>query len=132
MGPRTQGPPRSAVLLLTWALAIAAVTVGSLLSPSSPVMVQVSHLGASDKLLHFAAYTLLAFLPVLGFRDRRTGVLAGLSMVLLGILLEAAQNLTPGRAPDLNDQLANTAGVAVGVLIGLCALSVSARNPKSK
>ena len=122
MGPRTQGPPRSAVLLLTWALAIAAVTVGSLLSPSSPVMVQVSHLGASDKLLHFAAYTLLAFLPVL----------AGLSMVLLGILLEAAQNLTPGRAPDLNDQLANTAGVAVGVLIGLCALSVSARNPKSK
>ncbi|MCX6624856.1 MAG: VanZ family protein [Acidobacteria bacterium] len=123
----------SAILLL-WGLTIVAVVVGSLLPAASPVIVQVAHLHLGDKLLHAAAYTLLAFLPAVGFRSRRTGLLAGLSAILLGILLELLQPLSPGRATELGDALANTAGVATGLLAALPlralrVLKPSASNP---
>jgi VanZ family protein len=54
-----------------------------------------------------------------GFRDRRRGLMAGLSMFLLGILMEAGQHFSPGRAPELGDVIANGAGVSCGALLGL-------------
>jgi VanZ family protein len=71
----------------------------------------------SDKVLHFCAYLALSLLPVIGFRDRRKGLMAGLSMFLLGILMEAGQHFSPGRAVELGDVLANGAGVSCGVLL---------------
>jgi VanZ family protein len=59
----------------------------------------------------------LSFLPVIGFRDRRRGLMAGLSMFLLGILMEAGQHFSPGRSPELGDALANGLGVACGVIL---------------
>jgi VanZ family protein len=82
-------------------------------------MVAIGHLHVWDKLQHFGAYLALSLLPVIGFRDRRRGLVAGLSMFLLGTLMEAGQHFSPGHAVELGDVLANGAGVSCGTLLGL-------------
>ncbi len=112
-------PDHRTLLLVLWAVLICCVVVGSLLPVASPVMVAVGHLHVSDKVLHFGAYVALSLLPVIGFRDRRRGIVAGLSMFLLGLLMEAGQSFAPGRAVEFGDVVANGAGVSCGALLGL-------------
>jgi VanZ family protein len=117
--PRFGFPPETwrTLILAFWAVLICCVVIGSLLPAASPVMVDIGRLHVNDKVMHFCAYLALSFLPVLGFRDRRRGIVAGLSMFLLGILMEAGQHLSPGRAVELGDVLANGAGVSCGLLL---------------
>jgi VanZ family protein len=82
-------------------------------------MVGIGRLHIDDKVMHFCAYLALSLLPVIGFQDRRRGLMAGLSMWILGILMEAGQHFSPGRAVELGDVLANGAGVSCGALLGL-------------
>jgi VanZ family protein len=112
-------PDHRTLLLVLWAVLISCVVVGSLLPAASPVMVVVGRLPVSDKVLHFGAYLALSLLPVIGFRDRRRGIVAGLSMFLLGLLMEAGQSFAPGRAVEFGDVVANGAGVSCGALLGL-------------
>lgn len=117
--PRFGLPPetRRALILAFWAVLMCCVIVGSVLPAASPVMVDIGRLHISGKVLHFCAYLALSLLPVIGFRDRRRGLRAGLSMFLLGILMEAGQHFSPGRAVELGDVLANGAGVSCGLLL---------------
>jgi VanZ family protein len=64
---------------------------------------------------------------VVGFKDRRRGLLAGLSMFILGILMEAGQHFSPGRAVELGDVIANGVGVSCGVLCAFLILAVERR-----
>ena len=112
-------PSNHTALLAVWAVLICCVVAGSLLPAASPVMVAVGRLHINDKVQHFGAYLALSFLPVIGFRDRRRGLMAGLSMFLLGILMEAGQHFSPGRAVELGDVIANGAGVSCGTLLAL-------------
>jgi len=98
---------RSVLILSLWGVLICCVVVGSLLPAASPVMVAVGRLHINDKVQHFCAYLALSILPVIGFRDKRRGILAVLSMFVLG------------RAVDLGDVIANSAGVSCGALLGL-------------
>src|ERR1039458_10592221 len=91
--------------------------MGSLLPAASPVMVAVGRLRINDKVQHFCAYLALSSLPVIGFRDGSRGIAAGLSMFVLGVLLEAGQHFSPGRVVELGDVIANGAGVSCGVLL---------------
>jgi VanZ family protein len=59
----------------------------------------------------------LSLLPVIGFRDRRRGIVAGLSMFLLGLVLEGGQHFSPGRAVEFGDVIADGAGVGCGFLL---------------
>ncbi len=108
---------RHTLILISWALLICCVVAGSVSPAGSPVVSTVGRLQVNDKLLHFAAYLMLASLPVLGFRGRRTGMTAGLSMLILGVLLEAVQHFSPGRAFELADMAADGAGVSCGLLL---------------
>jgi VanZ family protein len=108
-----------ALILVFWAALISSVVIGSLLPAASPVMVDIGRLHINDKVMHFCAYLALSFLPVIGFRDRRRGIVAGLSMFVLGNLLEGGQHFSPGRAVELGDVIANGAGVSCGALLGL-------------
>ena len=110
---------RRTVLIVLWAVLICCVIIGSLLPAASPVMVAIGRLHINDKVQHFCAYLALSSLPVIGFRDRRRGIVAGLSMFVLGVLLEGGQHFSPGRAVELGDVLANGAGVSCGALLGL-------------
>jgi VanZ family protein len=102
-----------------WAVLICCVVIGSLLPAASPLMVDTGRLHINDKVMHFGAYLALSLLPVIGFRDRRRGIVASLSMFLLGVLMEAGQHFSPGRAVELGDVIANGAGVSCGALLGL-------------
>ena len=119
--PRFAVPPgtRRAIILVVWAVLVGCVVIGSLLPAASPVMVDIGRLHVNDKVMHFCAYLALSFLPVIGCQDRRRGLMAGLSMFLLGALMEAGQHFSPGRAVELPDVLANGAGVSCGALLGL-------------
>jgi VanZ family protein len=107
------------LLLSLWGVLIGCVVIGSLLPAASPVMVDIGRLDINDKVMHFGAYLGLSILPVIGFRNRRRGLAAGLSMFLLGVLMEAGQHFSPGRAVELGDIVANGAGVSCGALLGL-------------
>ena len=106
------------VVLVLWAVLICCVVIGSLLPATSPVMVDIGRLHINDKVLHFCAYVALSLLPVVGFRDRRRGIVAGFSMFILGLLLEGGQHFSPGRTVELGDVIVNGAGVGCGVLLG--------------
>jgi VanZ family protein len=82
-------------------------------------MVAIGRLHIWDKLQHFCAYLALSSLPVIGFRDKRRGIVVGLSMFVLGALLEGGQHFSPGRAVELGDVIANGVGVICGTLLGL-------------
>jgi VanZ family protein len=110
---------RRILILSLWVVLLGCVVIGSLLPAANPVMVDIGRLQINDKVMHFCAYLALSFLPVIGFRDRRRGLMAGLSMFLLGILMEAGQHFSPGRAVELGDVVANGAGVSCGTLLGL-------------
>jgi len=101
-----------------WFLALGGVVVSSLLPDYSPFIQELSRLNLSDKLEHFLAYAVLAFLPTLHER-RRTLLALGLVVVALGVLLEFGQNLSVGRYFELGDMAANTFGVCTGFVLGL-------------
>jgi VanZ family protein len=105
------------LILSLGAVLMCCVVVGSLLPAASPLMVAVGRLHISDKVLHFCAYVALSLLPVIGCRNRRRGLIAGLSMFILGLLLEDGQHFSPGRAVEFGDVIANGAGVSCGVLL---------------
>jgi VanZ family protein len=107
------------LILVLWAVLICCVVIGSLLPAANPVMVDIGRLHINDKVMHFCAYFALSLLPVVGFRDRRRGLMAGLSMFLLGIFMEAGQHFSPGRAVELGDVVANGLGVGCGTLLGV-------------
>ena len=68
----------------------------------------------ADKAFHLAGYLWLAFLPGLIFSGRKTALSASLSMLLLGLLLEACQAFIPGRHFSVGDVAANSGGVLMG------------------
>ena len=110
---------RRTLILAFWAVLVCCVVIGSLSPAASPLMVDIGRLHINDKVMHFCAYLALSFLPVIGCQDRRRGLTAGLSMFVLGILMEAGQHFSPGRAVELGDVIANGAGVSCGALLGL-------------
>lgn len=107
-----------ALFQILWLLSMAATIVGELLPGDSAPMRWIAATHISDKTLHFAAYAMLAFLPVFGFRRRR-GIPLALSMILLGIALEFGQRLVPSRSFELADMMANALGVFAGVVVAL-------------
>jgi type III secretory pathway component EscT len=115
---RQRNTGKIAAALLLWILAIASVVTGELLPGDSAPMHWVGATGVSDKVLHSAAYTLLAVIPVFGFRLRAGLISAGVT-VLLGVALEFAQTLVPGRSYEVADMVANALGVGAGIGLGL-------------
>lgn len=69
-----------------------------------------------DKLHHFIGFFALAFSCRLAFLPIRLVWLA-IGCVLAGLLIEYAQALLPLRTASFYDALANTAGVALGLLV---------------
>jgi VanZ family protein len=79
----------------------------------------VGKLKVNDKVMHFGAYLLLSLLPMISSESRRRAVVTGVLMALLGVVLEGAQNFSPGRDVSLGDIIANNLGVICGLLAGL-------------
>jgi VanZ family protein len=95
-----------------WVLAILAVAIGSLEPKLAPPSAH-----DLDKLVHFGAYGLLAFLPVANFRPGLGRWAAVLLVLGLGWGLEFAQAHVPGRDFSVVDGIANASGVLTGSLL---------------
>ena len=114
---RFRGEFARRAVLGSWVVLVGLVVMGSLLPAGSPVVAAAGRLPLTDKAMHFLAYLGLSVLLVVGFRERRRGLAAGMAMFGLGCLLEFAQQFSPGRGVDLLDLAANGAGVGCGLLL---------------
>ena len=101
-----------------WLVAILGVVVGSLLPAASLAMRVLNHLQISDKIQHFGAYAVLAFLPAVHERWRFIMV-AGFGLMAMGYGLEVGQLYSPGRSYDLADFAADAVGVCCGVILAI-------------
>ena len=74
-------------------------------------------IGGGDKLVHFVTYALLSGWFSLIVKNTRTlwAVLFGL--IAFGLLMEYLQGFTSYRRQDIDDAIANSAGVMVGIAI---------------
>jgi VanZ family protein len=105
-------------LRILWVIAVLVVIISSLLPSGSFPMRALGKLGIGDKLLHATAYAVLGFLPAL--HERRPTVAASLlSAIVIGIGLEFAQRLSPGRSFEIADMAADICGVLCGLIVAL-------------
>ena len=92
----------------------AAIALGVVVSLVPPPPIDVPR--GSDKLVHLLSYGALAVGAVQLFASRGALLRAGLGLVVLGVLLEIAQDVfTTTRMLDPADALANTCGVLLGL-----------------
>ena len=113
-GARWLKPLRHArAWLAAWSLAVVVAIAAELM----PAMFLPPVPSGSDKFEHLLGYALLAFSAGQVFA-RRTWWRVGVGLALLGLLLEVAQGtLTATRSFDLGDELANCAGVLLGLAL---------------
>lgn len=104
---------RYRIILPLWAVYVAMIGALSLMPGDAAPSPDVS-----DKLLHGAAYLLMAVLAPWDLRSARTAVLTTILLFGYGVCLELAQGaFTRTRSPEVLDALANGAGALVGVLL---------------
>ncbi len=104
----------SRFIAITWVLSIGTVAYYSW----SPRVEFPIDFWQADKVYHVLAYGWLALLPMIGYEKKHYALVASLSMILLGILLEVGQLYAPGRHFSTVDVIANTVGVIVGFYFG--------------
>src|SRR5262249_20357571 len=94
-----------------FAAGVVAVVVLSLLPRG-----EMPSVGISDKIEHLVAYALLGLTGGLAFTTRRATILLLVLLPLLGIVLEFAQLVVPGRSSEVADALADWIGTACTLL----------------
>jgi VanZ family protein len=72
----------------------------------------------SDKIAHLLAYGVMGVLAFLSAKSKMGRIYLFALIFSLGLVLEIFQNYIPGRDMSLLDILANTAGSALGYLLG--------------
>lgn len=95
---------------LGWLLVVG-VVFGSLLPGHL-----VANVSPGDKLLHAGSYFVL-MLWFSGLYSRRRYVVVALLLLVLGLVLDLAQNFSASRTFDLRDVAANAGGILVGLLL---------------
>jgi VanZ family protein len=111
---------RPKLVLPLWAGLLLFTIVSELLPGDSAPMMALSLTHVNDKVLHFSAYAVLAFIPVFGLR-LSTALGCIVTTELVGIALEFAQRFVRQRSYDPYDMAANTAGVFTGIVIAVAA-----------
>ena len=70
-----------------------------------------------DKFFHALAYFSLMFWFAQIYHVKKQRLLFALAFVFLGVLMEGIQSMDPKRYAEFNDMVANTVGVAIGILL---------------
>ena len=100
-------------LRLAAKLAFAVGVVAVIFLSVTPRPVPTSGVLFSDKVQHVAAYAALALAGGIGFAGMAGRVAVG--VFALGLALEGVQAFVPGRLAGLDDVVANSIGVGVGI-----------------
>lgn len=121
MSSASQGKSRVVALRHVWLwmligwLLVAGIILASVIPD---VRLAVLSSGMSDKIAHGFSYFLL-MLWFSGLYMRRYQLVVAVSVIVLGMVLEAIQWQLPYRMFDLNDLLANLIGVASGFIFAI-------------
>ncbi|MGA2326241.1 MAG: VanZ family protein [Bryobacteraceae bacterium] len=107
----------SRLSFVLWLLVLTAVITGSLLPGAIAARIPLAAAHLTDKDAHFLMYALLALLSLLAFDRAPTGLMCAVGAVPLGVALEFAQRLVPGRSFEIGDMIANTLGVCAGLVL---------------
>ncbi len=73
----------------------------------------------ADKMLHMTAFCLLTLWPTVTFIRMKHVYISAAILFSSGIVVEVLQGFVPMRTPSMEDILANLAGVAAGLVIGM-------------
>ncbi len=112
---------RRGYMRIVWVGGIVILVAGSLVPAS-----WLPRIVSGGESLHFAAYFLLAIVPC--WSERTSLALAsGVAILALGVALEFAQRLSPGRAFEVSDIVADAAGVLFGLAAGACIARLRSR-----
>ena len=76
------------------------------------------HTGAPGEFEHFVAYLGAGFFIAARYPSPRLRLAFWAATAALSFLLEFFQQFVPGRVPDLNDALASSSGLTLGVVLG--------------
>jgi len=107
----------SRISFVLWLVVLAAVITGSLLPGAVAARIPLAAAHLTNKDAHFLGYSALAFLSLLAFPHCLTGLVCAAAAVPLGVALEFAQRLVPGRSFEVGDMIANTLGVCAGLAL---------------
>lgn len=102
-------------VFISWLFCLVLLVVVSV-RPSLP-MESLMFFPNSDKLYHGLYYGIMTFGSKGFLKSGRQIATLGIFLVVLGILLEFIQGTIPGRTFSFADMLANTMGVAAGLLV---------------
>lgn len=86
------------------------------------------HTGLSGKIEHALAYAATGVVFAFGYLEPRQRIIGAASFASVALLFEAAQNLVPGRSPDIRDAMASAGGFAIGLGLGVIAVGVVLRS----
>jgi VanZ family protein len=110
-------PLRYSRLWFSMAYALLAIVAIASLLPAPDI-------GTSDKLLHLLTYAFLSIVFSTLVRLNLSLLKVVLGLILFGVVLEFLQGLTGYRTMDVNDMLANSAGVFLGLIVRLTPIPV--------
>lgn len=99
-------------LLLAIVVTIAIIVLSLISIKQQPINVKFL-----DKIEHTIAYTVLSFLWCIVFRNNTRKDVPVIGCISLGVLLEFLQAQTGYRTFEVNDMLANTLGVFIGMVL---------------
>ena len=99
-------------LFILWSLCLLSVAALALV-PNLMAM----HNGA-DKMLHLCVFCILMLWPTMTFEKPRFIAVALITLVCIGIGIEAAQIYIPSRNPEIMDMAYNVLGIISGLIIG--------------
>ena len=100
------------IALVLWLIAIIGVGMGSFLPSLAPPAIH--HI---DLYVHFAAYALLAGLPLFITQSLKWRSISIILIIAIGLGVEWAQSYIPGRTGSLDDAVANLIGISLGALV---------------
>lgn len=89
-------------------------------------------IGGNDKVMHYLTYFLLSAGFSTLVRHHRSLIAVAIGLIGYGILLELLQGMTGYRYLEVYDMLANSVGVACGLLVRLSPLPLWFRRIESR
>lgn len=101
-------------LLSVWLIIIAILFVSSFLTVTA-----IFHVLKIDIVFHFFIYSILAYIPMIAFRKRKTAILLSLAVAPLSFFFESMHSFISGWSFEYLDALVNNIGIIAGMTAGI-------------
>jgi VanZ family protein len=106
-------PSYRSILRIITGLYILCITTLSLMPAEATIAINIW-----DKAQHYAAYALLMLLVFPAVKTHTARLKLAVGVIGFSVLIELAQQLSPGRDTSVEDAMANSLGVVSGYLLG--------------